>query len=357
MNYLTLCTVEELAEVTAERAGETKSGQSMQVLDASRLHAGQLDYETLQAELKAARQRGNKFAVLGIPEDITPRANLGRGGADGAWASFLRSWCNLQDNRFWDCASVLLLGCVDCRDLQERSTRADVETLRGLCAELDQRVEAAVTAVVSAGLIPVVIGGGHGGAWGIGKGAAAGLLRLREGIAVVNCDPHGDYRALEGRHSGNAFSYAGQAGWLKRYHVLGMHESYNSESMLQRMSGGGASWITFEDIFVRCRTSWEEALRTSAEMLRETGLPVGIEVDMDSIADMPSSAVLPYGLTLREAARFVHYMASCLPYVYLHLAEAAPSLGSDGERRTGRGLAWLASVFVKAAADNSRIML
>ena len=356
MDYLHTMTEAELQSVTAERIGERKSGQSLCLLSDCR--AGKSDASAHGADFAAAlheaRRRGARIALLGIPEDISPRANLGRGGAHEAWNAFLPAWANLQDNRFLDFSAVLLLGCVECADLQERSARADAEELRRLCGVLDQRVAAAVKAVASAQLIPAVIGGGHGGAWGIMQGTVQDGREPDPGLAVINCDPHADYRALEGRHSGNAFSYAHQTGRLQRYHILGLHESYNAENMLERMDRDGVTWISFEDIFVRGKLGWEEALCKSAELLENAALPVGIECDLDSIADMPSSAVLPYGLSLREAARYVYYMASRLPAAYLHLAEAAPCLGADGERRTGRALAWLAACFCKAVTEGEQ---
>ena len=352
MDCLHVMTAEELRSAVSVRPGERKSGQSLRLaVD----YAAEADLQPprLTAALRAARQQGALFAVLGLPEDISPRANLGRGGAHEAWSAFLQSWANLQDNRYLDYSAIVLLGSAECGDLQAQSAGADVETLRRLCAELDQRVTAIVTSIASAQLIPIVIGGGHGGALGIIKGLVQAGEQFRRGLAAANCDPHADYRDLEGRHSGNAFSYAHRFGWLQRYHVLGLHESYNSENMLQKMIRSGVTWISFEDIFVRGRLSWEEALRESAEMLAAASLPVGIECDLDCAARMPSSAMLPYGLNLREAARYVYYMAAHLPAAYLHLAEGAPSLGADGERCVGRALAWLTACFCKAVTEGA----
>ena len=85
---------------------------------------------------------------------------------------------------------------------------------------------------LQAGLEPVVIGGGHNNAFG--------LLRAlstfhHAGVAAVNLDPHCDFRPLEGRHSGNSFSYAASQGYLNRYHILGLHEQKNSETSLQQL--------------------------------------------------------------------------------------------------------------------------
>ena len=46
-------------------------------------------------------------------------------------------------------------------------------------------------------------------------------------VAAVNLDPHADFRATEGRHSGNGFSYAYMDGALGFYHVVGLHPGKN----------------------------------------------------------------------------------------------------------------------------------
>jgi arginase family enzyme len=42
----------------------------------------------------------------------------------------------------------------------------------------------------------------------------------RKTINAINFDAHSDFRILEGRHSGNGFSYAYEEGFLKKYFVL-----------------------------------------------------------------------------------------------------------------------------------------
>lgn len=64
----------ELSRFFTARPGETKLGQTVQRIN------GQTNFEE---SLKAAVEKGAKFAILGVPEDIGPRANYGRGGAGG----------------------------------------------------------------------------------------------------------------------------------------------------------------------------------------------------------------------------------------------------------------------------------
>ena len=46
-----------------------------------------------------------------------------------------------------------------------------------------------------------------------------------------------------------------------------------------------------------------------------------IELDMDSIVNMPSSAMTPSGFTVEEARKFMRMMAANLTCAYVHLPE------------------------------------
>jgi formiminoglutamase len=41
-------------------------------------------------------------------------------------------------------------------------------------------------------------------------------------VNAINFDAHSDFRILEGRHSGNGFSYAYEEGFLKKYFIFYM---------------------------------------------------------------------------------------------------------------------------------------
>jgi formiminoglutamase len=48
-------------------------------------------------------------------------------------------------------------------------------------------------------------------------------------VNAINFDAHSDFRILEGRHSGNGFSYAYEEGFLKNILFFGLHENYTSK--------------------------------------------------------------------------------------------------------------------------------
>lgn len=188
--------------------------------------------------------------------------------------------------------------------------------------------------------IPILIGGGHNNAYPLMKFSAD---RLKRGINVVNLDPHADYRKQEGRHSGNAFSYAFQKGYMEKYHVIGLHENYNSEEMLTRLEKDGHYFTIFEDYLAGQANINEDFVNVCKENM---DIPLGIELDMDSIIDMPSSAKTPSGMTLERARIYLKTVSNVKKVAYLHLPEAAPST-PDENIKVGKSLSYLVSDFIK----------
>ena len=78
----------------------------------------------------------------------------------------------------------------------------------------------------------LIIGGGHNNAYGNIKG-----LALAKGIPVnaINFDAHTDFRAEEGRHSGNGFSYAYAEGFLKNYFIFSLQRNYTSDILFKTL--------------------------------------------------------------------------------------------------------------------------
>jgi formiminoglutamase len=337
----------DIAALQQSRAGETRLGQMLQFLN---------PLLPLADALISAQSRGARFALVGIPEDIGPRANFGQGGADLGFQAFLSRFINLQANQHLPCDEIVLVGTVDCSDLQQQSrdllahNDADLEHLRQLCAAIDQRVCAVIKPIFDAGIIPIVIGGGHNNSYPLLQ-----ALSLSSGQAVdaINLDPHADFRLLEGRHSGNGFSYAKAAGYLRKYIVLGLHELKNSAMSLTQMAQQDVSFYSYQDIFVRRRFSFSEACAQARDQLgQHSVVPLGLEVDTDSISQMPVSALTNCGISVADAEHFVWKLAEQDRVRYLHLAEAAPCQHpaglATGLSEAGQVLSALVVAFIQA---------
>ena len=354
----------DLKSYLKPRTGETKLGQELRLLDNPDAIK---DLAALRQALLKSAASGVRFVILGVPEDIGPRANLGRAGSDEAWSAFISAFVNIQANEFIAANNILLLGDVGLNDLQKESAALDVKNsaeldkLRQLCATIDARVAPIIHQIIAAGLEPIVIGGGHNNTYPIQQGLTAAQREAGTsvGVACINCDPHADFRAPEGRHSGNGFTYAYNDGLLKAYYVLGLHEVYNSQAILESLRKAGFQYSTYEDAKVRCKISWPDAISRGIDYLtaHRNELPVGIELDLDSIAFLPVSAETPNGLRGEEALHYIYRVASAFKNLaYLHIPEGVPRLHASpqiGARYVGRTIVGAVAAYIKARKERS----
>ncbi|QYJ86636.1 formimidoylglutamase [Shewanella mesophila] len=338
MHTLIPFTADTCRQLVAKREGETKIGQTLHCYEGK---------APLGEHLAKAKADGVRFVILGIGEDIGPRANLGRGGAVDAFEAVMAQFCNFQSNQFLDGSLCLVLGQIATQDLQLPAD-ATTQTLRDNVEKLDQRVIDIVTAIIAAELEPIVIGGGHNNAYGLLMATKAATKRP---VAAVNLDPHSDFRPREGRHSGNGFSYAAASGALAHYHVLGMHELKNSQQTLEQLAAFGGKWHTFQSIWVRQELTLKQAISDIVIDLNASGLPVAIELDLDAIINMPSSASTSAGIPLIDALFYVNQVARNTNACYLHLAEGAPSCHpagiEAGRRETGQSISELIYSYIQ----------
>ncbi len=298
------------------RANETRIWQSLSFLDTN--------VEYSQA-LKDAADFGKKYVLIGIPEGLGPRANLGRGGAELGWQAFLSRFLNLQANRYFPGDKVLLLGEINTGKLMQEAEALDTSNatqlskLRELCAQLDKIVEPVIQAIFDAGLEPLVIGGGHNNCFPI---ISALAKSKQSAVNAVNLDPHADFRDIEGRHSGNGFHYAYKNNYLAHYHIIGLHEYKNNEAIYNALAAANFNYDSYQKIKIRQEITLNQACENVNALMAKSTNPLGVEIDLDCISNMPVSAFTNCGFTINDAERFVHIFAKNAKY--LHLCEAAP---------------------------------
>jgi formiminoglutamase len=335
--FLEVYTSDFLNKITRKRKDETKIGELVSTLT----NTTSLDF--------LLKENSSRFVLLGLPEDIGVRANFGRPGAYSAWNTALENIMNIQSNCFFNGENLLVLGHVQFDDLYEKSkhlnakNKQDLEELRALTALVDQRVYNTAKKVFDAGKILIAIGGGHNNSYPLLKAFAG-----KDGINCINIDPHSDFRPLEGRHSGNGFSYAKENGYLNKYFVLGLHENYNSSYILNRFKNEkDLDFVSYEQISIRGEITLEEAVDRSIAFC--LGKKIGLEVDLDSIQNIPSSAKTSSGFLPYEVRKAIHKIASSKMCNYFHIAEGAPVLSHiKTDNKTGKLIAYLVSDFVKA---------
>lgn len=296
------------------------------------------------------------FVVLGIPEDIGVQANYGVAGTSTAWPSFLHSFLNVQSNDFLAGEEIAVLGYFDFSDLQNLIEKnaydpeEKVQAYRHAVGTIDEEVEGLIKLIVSNNKIPIIIGGGHNNSYPIIKGAAKGLQQTqRIPLAQINCinlDAHTDYRPTEGRHSGNAFRYAEEDGYLQKYCVIGIHENYLPQNVwVDLVNNPFLDCITYEDIFIHEKRSFRQAVSHAIDFTND--LYSGIELDLDCIEDILSSAHTPSGLRTLHARQYINLCAAHTKACYLHICEGAAQLNGKSNDLTGKLISYLVTDFIK----------
>lgn len=275
-----------------------------------------------------------KYVLIGVEEDIGPQANLGNPGAKNAFRAAIGRLLNMQSNRRYSGENLACAGYV--RQLTDFSS---VEQGRELVRELDELLIELLTPIFKNDQVPVLVGGGHNNAYPL---IAAFSKAHKKPLEVVNCDPHADCRRLEGRHSGNPFSYAREHGYLEFYTVLGLHGAYNSEAMLSYLNEQGFYYSYFEE-YMKLPSKMSTDLQT---IIIRSDDYLGVELDMDAIKGMPSSAYTPSGIEVEHARLYIIKLASSKrKMAYLHLPEAAP-MNEQEEKIAGKTIAYLIHDFV-----------
>lgn len=300
-----------------------------------------------------------RYVLTGIPESIGVSANRGIPGTETAWASFVDAFVNVQSTDRFTGEEMILAGYFDFTEVQavidshSMGPEEKIDACRHAVANIiDEEVEAFVKAVTTAGKIPILVGGGHNNAYPIIKGAAKGLHKSgklqRAQLNAINLDAHADYRIMEGRHSGNGFRYALEEGYLGRYAVFGLHENYNPQSILDDLYSNVRIQYTFwEDIFLHERMNFTQAMAQAFNFTDDTY--VTIDLDLDAISGVLSSAMSPSGISVTHARQFMNFAGTNPQIAALHICEGAERLQNgleDGQ--SGKLIAYLVTDFIKA---------
>ncbi len=333
-------TIHDLAKVTNHRSGEIKFGEKMLTVPAG------------VNPLNFLKNSEAKYVLFGIPEDIGIRANYGRPGAASAWNEAIKSIANIQHNRFCKGNQIIVMGQINVAEEMAEVENLDFNKiddrvkLSQLVKKIDKDVSHIIFNIVKLGKIPIIIGGGHNNSYGNIKGTA---LAKGKPINAVNFDAHSDFRILEGRHSGNGFSYAYEEGFLKKYFIFGLHENYTSKNVLNiiKKIDDRVRYNTYDSINIRKEKNFSQELAVALEFIKSDSF--GIEVDLDAIPNIASSAMTLSGFSVEELRQFVSFFAKNKNASYLHICEGAPDLDVDKNNHLiGKLIGYLVTDFIKS---------
>jgi formiminoglutamase len=343
MERLIPFSITDLAKVTNHRSGEVKFGEKM------------ITFPKGENYIDFLKNSEAKYVILGIPEDVGIRANFGRPGAASAWKSAISSIANIQHNRFCKGSQIIVLGTIDVSEEMEQAKdldfhkTADRKLLSELVHKIDKEVVHIVSCIIKCDKIPIIIGGGHNNAYGNIKGTALGLGKP---INAINFDAHSDFRILEGRHSGNGFSYAYEDGFLKKYFIFGLHENYTSKNVLDILKKieDRVCFNTYDEIKVRQQKNFQQELNTALDFIKNDAY--GIEIDLDSLPNIASSAMTMSGFSVEELRQFVYFFGKHKNASYMHICEGAPELGEEKNNHLiGKLIGYLVTDFIKSRRE------
>jgi formiminoglutamase len=260
--------------------------------------------------------------LIGFPQEEGIRRNHGRPGAAQA-PDEIRRW--LYRLTPADCEAGLSLG---------EPALVDLGNLRivGTLEDTQEALAQVVAAVLAAGAIPVILGGGHETAYGHFQG----YVTAERSVAIINIDAHLDVRpTLDGRgHSGSPFRQALEHPTHplpgNQYVCLGAQPQSVSRDHCRylRERGGQVRW--YNDV----RHSLEWFFREEGSRRAAAGCAVYVSLDADVVgaAEVPGvSAPNPNGLEGREVLACAR-LAGSLPWVTsFDLVEISPPVDRDSQ--------------------------
>ena len=308
-------TNKSLKEILSIRKGETKIGQEVE------------NYNNL---------KNAQYIIIGINEDIGLQANHGYPGASNSFKTFLNRFLNTQSNRFLKGSEICIYGSIDSSAFFTDIYKARLDT-----QVLDDFILQELKKIDTKDRTLIIIGGGHNNAYPIIKST---FKKTNSKVDVINLDPHADCRTLEGRHSGNPFSYANEEGFINNYSVLGLHEQYNSEQIYNYLDENNFKYTFFEDYLGNPLKLIDDL--NGFLKIRKKKNPIGFEIDFDSIAFMPSSAFTPSGISIETLRLYAKQIGKEKNISYLHLPEAAQTNFHE-EKIVGKALTYVVLDFIK----------
>ena len=336
MERFNLLKESDLEALVVQRRNEIKFGEQLHFLT---------DSHSIYEQIKSLDV---SYVIFGIKEDLGVLAHYGNAGTSRAWDATIKVLLNIQNNAFLKSEKTLILGHFDFSDYPNKlekwhdNPKKWIKKARKLICEIDKQVTYLTQLIVSAGKIPIVVGGGQNNAYGLIKGTA---LAKKSPINSINFDAHPDFRPEEGRHSGNGFSYAYAEGFLKNYFVFGLHENYTSDIILRTIKKIKAiKYITFEELRIRKEIAYKKAIELAIEHVNNTYF--GLEMDCDAIQGIPSNNKTPSGFTILKARNFIHQIGQESNVAYFHICEAAPD--DNDSQDVGKLISFLITDFIKA---------
>ncbi|MBF4692735.1 formimidoylglutamase [Fusibacter ferrireducens] len=285
------------------------------------------------------------IAFIGFCSDEGVRRNLGRTGAAKGPNSVRKELCNMP------CSFAPTLKLFDAGDVH--CIEGDLETAQNDLA-------LAISQIMSLGLFPLILGGGHEVALGTYKGIA--LLNhfdAQNALGIINFDAHFDIRPYEMQgSSGTMFRQISDLCVLNHtpfnYFCIGIQKRGNTVDLFKTADKLGIQYLMAKDIGEGDLASAFDRLDQFIESKKH--LYVTICTDVFSSAFAPGvSASQPLGLHPERLLKFFKYIFKSKKVIAFDIAEVSPRF--DHDNITANLAATFIFSAVNAIAHNHNIAL
>jgi formiminoglutamase len=279
--------------------------------------------------LEQAAQTGG-LALIGFACDAGVARNHGRAGARQGPAALRAMLGNMPVRR---CMSIFDAGDVICAAGQDGSDGLE---------SAQQALSIAIADLLSRGMAPIVMGGGHEMAYGSFGGLAHFLLQAGKAvqppkIGIINLDAHFDLRMAAHASSGTPFRQIAEdcqaRGWPFHYCCLGVSSFANTVALFERARMLNVQWRLDEEMDL---LHLDETLTMLAAFLAQVDyVYFTICLDVLPAAVAPGvSAPAARGVPLEVIEPIVDMVAACGKLRLADIAELNPDY--DIDQRTAR---------------------
>lgn len=251
-------------------------------------------------------RHSSAFALLGFCSDEGVIRNQGRAGASLGPQAIRHHLAKMPFHRpdadFLDCGDIVCL---------HRNLEAAQEALTE-----------AVERLVKAGIVPIVLGGGH-------EMALPHVLALPAATGIINFDAHFDLRPSRENHAGSAFYHIAKKRTPFDYTCIGLQKGSNTRDQIHLAKELNVQGVWAEDL----ETKGKEAL--SKALSRREKVYCTICLDVFAAPYAPGvSAPQPLGLSPWQIIPLVRHLAFSRQVMSYEIAELNPKY--DIDHRTSR---------------------
>lgn len=267
--------------------------------------------------------------LLGFASDEGVRRNKGRTGAAAAPAAIRQALGPLAfhlDRTVADAGDIVVSG--------------------GALEAGQERAGLAVAALLDAGQLPAVLGGGHETAYASYLGvSSSAAVQGGQRLGILNLDAHFDLRDEPAPSSGTPFLQMARAeaaaGRDFRYAVVGISEPSNTRALFDTARKLGVQYLLDEDCGAGRVRDFVAGFLAGVDVLYLT-----IDLDVLPAAVAPGvSAPAAYGVPLQVISAVCRQVAASGKLLHLDIAELNPEFDIDG--RTARVAARLLDTLLR----------